>query len=106
VVPYKFTPSFLKVNYSDAELLMFAGMTDCPMACQNADPDLWIIDCDTPYECVLVYVLNLICKGSYAQAYYDTLICKELELHPIIYLATALVTMISCLDQRPMMLPL
>jgi hypothetical protein len=40
----------------------------------KADPDLWIIDCDTHYEYVLVYVDDLMCIGRNPQAFYDALI--------------------------------
>jgi hypothetical protein len=40
----------------------------------KADPDLWIIDCDTHYEYVLIYVDDLMCIGRNPQAFYDALI--------------------------------
>jgi hypothetical protein len=42
----------------------------------KADPDLWIKDCGTHYEYVLVYVDDLMCIGKNPQEFFDTLINK------------------------------
>jgi hypothetical protein len=40
----------------------------------KADPDLWIKDCQTHYEYVLVYVDDLMCIGKNPQSFFDDLI--------------------------------
>ena len=40
---------------------------------QKADPDVWMIDCGTHYEYVLVYVNDLMFIGKKPQAFFDSL---------------------------------
>ena len=52
-----------------ADVLRDMGYFQC-----KADPDLWIKDCGTHYEYVLVYVDDLMCIGRNPQAFFDALI--------------------------------
>ena len=52
-----------------SDVLRTMGYFQC-----KADPDLWIKDCGTHYEYVLVYVDDLMCIGKDPQAFFDTLI--------------------------------
>ena len=52
-----------------ADVLRNMGYFQC-----KADPDLWIKDCGTHYEYVLVYVDDLMCIGKNPQQFFDSLI--------------------------------
>ena len=52
-----------------ADVLRDMGYFQC-----KADPDLWIKDCETHYEYVLVYVDDLMCIGKNPQQFFDAMI--------------------------------
>jgi hypothetical protein len=54
-----------------ADVLRDMGYFQC-----KADPDLWILDGNTHYEYVLVYVDDLMCIGKNPQQFFDALINK------------------------------